>query len=467
MKRILFLLTMSLPAFLVNAQKYDEIKTKLTLSKYTDAKADVDKAMTNAKFTSKPEAYLLKASIYAAISMDEDKKGKATGDQLATEADVAFKKYKEMEPGMELMEDLIYKNGPTNIYYNYYTSGYADYDTANKLEKKKKLAKGEELAAVTELTNKKWLTSYEKFKKASEYADLLISKKIFEIPLDTNVLILAGVTAENSNNKDQAVKYYGRLADSKISGEGFESIYRYLVSYYFGKKDMTNFDKYKALGKQLYPKSDYFNFDKVDFAVGLQEKLDDKIKAVEEVLVTDPANFKANEVLGEIIFDALNPKEEGALPANAADLEKKMIGGFNKAAAAKAGYEIPYLYLGDHFINKAVKVNKEREDHAAEMKARTKPGTMASKEDIAKRDALDKKYSTELEQAQEPYEKAVAIFQTKGTLEMRDKQQYKKAVSYLADISANKKVQAKGKPADQAKYAAEEKKWNDLWETIK
>ena len=50
---------------------------------------------------------------------------------------------------------------------------------------------------------------------------------------------------------------------------------------------------------------------------------------------------------------------------------------------------------------------------------------------------------------------------------MRDKQQYKKAASYLADIYANKKVNAKGKPADQAKYAAEEKKWNDVYDSIK
>ncbi len=443
MKRILFLLTMSLPALLVNAQKYEDIKNQLIFNKYKEAKVDLDKAMGNAKFTSKAEAYILKAAIYAGLSMDEATKGTAAGDQLANEADLAFKKYKEMEPDLAMVSDPIYQNGPINLYSNYYTSGYTDYSA------------------------KKWQSSYDKFKRAVEYSDLLISKKLFQSPIDTNVLILAGVTAENTGNKEEAVKYYTRLADNKIAGEGFESIYRYLVSHYFGKKDMAAFEKYKALGKELYPKSDYFNFDKVDFAVGLVEGLDDKIKAVEEVLATDPSNFKANEVLGEVIFDALNPKEGVAIPANAADLEKKMIAAFTKAAAAKPGYEVPFLYMGDHFINKAVKVNKDREDHAAEMKTRTKPGTMASKEDIAKRDALDKKYSDELGQAQEPYEKAAAIFATRSKMELRDKQQYKKAVSYLADIFANKKIQAKGKPADQAKYAAEEKKWNDLWDTIK
>ncbi len=101
------------------------------------------------------------------------------------------------------------------------------------------------------------------------------------------------------------------------------------------------------------------------------------------------------------------------------------------------------------------------------MKARTKPGAMASKEDIAKRDALDKEYGETLEGAREPYEAAAAIFATKADMHTRDKQQYKKAASYLADIYAFKKAMAKGKPADQAKWAAEEKKWNERYDSIK
>jgi len=444
MKRILLLVTMSLSVFLVAAQKYEDIKTQLLLNKLKEAKADIDKGMNNPKFNSKAEAFILKTAVYAGLSMDEANKNTATGDQLAGEADVAFKKYKEMDPSMAMIADPVYQNGPINLYSRYYTAGYIDY------------------------TDKKWQPAYDKFKKAVEYSDLLISKKLFQSALDTNVLILAGITAENSNNKDEAVLYYGRLADNKVTGEGFESVYRYLVSHYFGKKDMVAFEKYKALGKQLYPKNEYFDYDKVDFAVGLQDKFEDKRKAVEEVLATDPNDFKANEVLGEIIFEVINPKEDkDPLPANFDELEKEMVVAFNKAASAKAGFEVPFLYIGDHFINKAVRANKEREDHAKDMKARTKPGTMASKEDIAKRDLLDKNYGDILEQAREPYEKAAALFAPKlSTLEMRDKQQYKKAASYLADIYAFKKVQAKGKAAEQAKFAAEEDKWNKIWDSI-
>jgi hypothetical protein len=448
MKKLLFLITISFSALVINAQSYESIKTMLVLNQYDKAKTDFDKAITNSKFASKAEAYILKTAIYASLAMSDAIKNTPTGEQYTSEADAAFKKYKEMDPSMALLSDPVYQNGPVNLYSSFYSSGYNDY------------------------SEKKWQPGFEKLKRAVELSDLLIEKKMLTSPLDTNVLILAGITAENAGSKDDAARYYTRLADSKLDSKEFESIYRFLVSYHFTKKDMTSFEKYRALGKTLYPKSEFFDFDKIDFAVGLETDFNAKVKSVEEVLATDPDNFKANEILGEIIYDTLNSMKAGAvMPANATELEAKMIGAFNKAAAAKPGYENPYLYMGDHFINQAVKVNEAREIHAKEMKARTKPGTMASKEDIAKRDMLDRKYSETLDGAREPYMKAIDILKARAaslnnSLELRDHEQYKKAASYLADIFANKKLNAKGKPAEQAKYAAEEKKWSDLYESV-
>nr|MBP8115824.1 hypothetical protein [Chitinophagaceae bacterium] len=286
-----------------------------------------------------------------------------------------------------------------------------------------------------------------------------------------NVLILAGITAEKSENKDDAAKFYGRLADAKITGDGFESVYRFMVSYAIDKKDMAAFERYKKLGLELFPKSEYFTYDKVDFAVGLAEGFENKKKALDEVLATDPTNYKANQILGEIIYDTLNSDKEGAvLPANAAELEKTMVSSFLKAAAAKPESEISYLYIGDHFINKASKINDARSAHVADMKNRTKPGTMASKEDVAKRDQLDAQYGEELEKAKEPYEKAAAMFAARvkavNGLELRDKEQYKKSINYLSEIAMFKRIQAKGKTAEVTKYTAEEKKWNELYDTI-
>jgi hypothetical protein len=353
-----------------------------------------------------------------------------------------------MDPALEQLDDPIYQNAPINLYSAMYSAGYEDYKA------------------------KKWETSYQKYAKVIELSDLLISRKILTAAIDTNALIMAGVTAENANHRDQAAMYYGKLADAKITGEGFESVYQFLVRYYYDKKDMASFEKYKAAGRELYPDSDYFTYDNIDFAIGLSTSFEEKMKAVEEALASDPNSFKGNQVLGEIIYDTLNSREENDPPhSNEEELEKKMTAAFAKSAAAQPTNELPLIYTGDHFINKAVRISKDRETHAAEMKSRTKPGTMASKEDIAKRDELDKKYGEALEAARAPYEKAAAIFAVKpknpdANQALRDKTQYKKVASYLADIYAFKKAQAKA-AADKTKFAAEEKKWNDLWDSIK
>ncbi|HWR31884.1 MAG TPA: hypothetical protein VN451_00045 [Chitinophagaceae bacterium] len=445
MKKLLLITILFSLGLIAGAQNYETIRNEALLQQFQKAKEDLDKAWSNSKFTSKPEAYILKAFVYASMAMDPKLKGSDQFFTLLKDADAAYRKYKEMEPSLTMVTDQIYQNGPINLYSAYYTAGYDDY------------------------VAKKWESGYNNLKKALEYSDLLIDKKLLTASIDTNVLILAGITAENSGQKDEAAKLYSILADKKITGDGFESVYRFLVSHYFGKKDIALFEKYKAIGAELYPKSEYFTFDKIDFAVGLVDNFNAKLKAVEEVLASDPNDFKGNEVLGEIIYDTLNPKDETVpIHSNTSELEKKMVVAFQKAAAAKPGYENPFLYMGDHFINKAVKVDAERTAFAADMKTRTKPGQPNSKEDITKRDALDKKYADALELARDPYEKATEIFKTRVNPDQKEKQQYKKAASYLADIYAFKKVMAtRAKSPDAAKYAAEEKKWNDLWESIK
>jgi len=446
MKTHILLLAALFSAITAIAQNYDPVKTLVMLNQIDKAKTDIDKAFGNAKYTTKPEAFILKSTIYSTLANTDAKKGTPEADQLIGDADAAFSKFKEMDPSMALLSESMYQNGAVNLYSNFYTAGYNDYSKKN------------------------WNDALTKLKKAINYSDILIKLKLLTSPLDTNVLILAGITAEAGGFKEDALNYYQKLANAKEGGEGFEGVYRYLITYSFGKKDMEAFERYKALGKEVFPNSDYFDYDKVDFAVGLANSFEEKLKAIDELLATDPDNFKANQVLGEILYDTLDPREqEVVLPANYAELEKKMINAFTRAAKARAGYEIPYLYIGDHFINKAAVVSEQRDQHAQDMKARTKPGTMASKEDIARRDALDKQYGETLEGAREPYEAAVAILAAKGELDTRDKQQYKKAASYLADIFAFKKAMAgKAKnPTEQAKWAAEEKKWNDRYDSIK
>ena len=444
MKRTLLLLALIAFGFFVHAQSYDAAKNLLAIGQVKKAKEELDKGMTNTKYASKPEAYMLKMAIYANLAQDNEFKGTPAGEALLAEAESAFIKYKELQPELTLMKEPIYQNGPIHLYSALFTKGYKDYEKKN------------------------WQPSYETFKKVVDLSDMMIREKLLAVSFDTNSLILAGITAESSKNNEDAAKYYSRLADIKVNDRDYESIYRFLVNHSFRKKDMAGFDKYRALGKEIYPKSEFFNFDKVDFAVGLEEKFSDKIKAVEDVLAADPNNYKANFLLGGLIYDTLNSTEEGAKPpANYDELEAKMIAALKKANEVDPKVETPLIYMGGHYVNKAKRVNDQRKAHAADMKARTKPGTQSSKEDIQKRDALDQLYTRTLEATIEPYEKAAAIFAAKPTLTQREKQQYRYLAGDLGEIYAYKKGQSKSKPADAAKFAAAEKKWNELYDSIK
>lgn len=442
MKKIPLLLTMLSFALLGKAQSYDNIKQAILLGQYDNAKKDLDKGMTNAKFTSKPEAYVLKATVYAALA--EDPKNAATADQFRDEAYTAFTKYKEMQPDLKLLSDLPYKNAPSYLHTSYFNSGYKDYQ------------------------EKKWSAGLPKFEKAVEMSDFMIAQKMWTAPMDTNSLILAGIMAESDSKSDIAAKYYSRMADAKLKGNGFEDVYKFLVRYYFAKKDMANFDKYKALGQEVYPESEFFKYDKTDFAVGLEENFDSKVTALERVIAGDPQNYKSTLLLGQIIYDTLFSDKEGAVkPANAAELETKMLAAFAKASTISPDEILPNLYLGEYYINKNTTLNEQKEALTADIKKRTKPGAQPSKEDAAKKAAIDKEIADAYESARVPYEKAAELFAKKGSLTSQEKQQYKNVAGYLGDIYTFKKDQAKGKPAEIAKYTELEKKYNDLYGTIR
>jgi len=113
------------------SQNYDPVKTLVMLNQLEKAKTDLDKSFTNAKFTAKPEAFILKTSVYAGVSVLEGKKDTPLGLQLIEEADAAFSKYKEMDPNLSLIGEPIYQNGIITLYSNYYTFGFNDYNNNN------------------------------------------------------------------------------------------------------------------------------------------------------------------------------------------------------------------------------------------------------------------------------------------------------------------------------------------------
>ncbi|MFV0604823.1 MAG: hypothetical protein ACK5NK_03185 [Niabella sp.] len=438
-KIVLFAAVALLASVSGSAQKYDDIKGMLTLGQTDKAKTLYDKNSKNDKFFTKPEGYLIKSAIFGSMALDTSKAAEA--DNNRSEAYQAFLQYKEMEPDMKQVspEDVLFKNVPFNLYASYFNAGAAD------------------------INNKEYEKAYDKFTKTVSLSDLLIARKIATFTFDTNAVYYAGILAETLQKPDEAVKYNTRLADIKISGENYKSVYENLVRYYALKNDKENFEKYRALGKELYPTNDFFGYNLIDFAIGASGGFNEKIANLEKIINSNPNDYKANLALAEAIFDTLNSRKEGAvLPANYDELEAKMLSALQKAEIANNSELQPLLLVGDHFTTKSERIGDQMRPVETDIIKKGSKATAADKQKLAD---LKAKYDANYEKAKDSYLKAANIFAKKGELDAIQKRQYRIIVGNLAQYFSYKREDAKG--AELNKIVAEETKYNNLYDQLR
>lgn len=439
MKKFLLLAAVSIMATSAFAQKYDDIKGMLALGQVAKAKDLFDKNSANDKFYSKPEGYLLKASLFSNLSLDSARAAQA--DQNRDEAYSAFLKYKEADPTMKLIspDDALYRNVPFNLYAAYFNSG------------------------VTDINNKKYPEAYDKFVRTVELSDLLIERKIATFTFDTNAVYYAGILAETVQKPEEALKYNLRMAEQRVGGANYGSVYEALVRYYAMKQDQANFDKYRALGKELYPNNEFFNYNLLDFAVGGTSDFNQKITNLEKMISSNPNDYKAQLALAEAIFDTLNSRKEGAvLPANFDELESKMLGALNKAKELSPNELQPLLLLGDHYITKAERIGDEMRPIETELIKKGAKATAADKQKLAD---IKAKYDATYDMAKDNFQIIATKFAAMGNLDAVQKRQYRIIVGNLAQYYSYKRESAKG--AELNKIIAEETKYNNLYDQLR
>lgn len=224
----------------VRAQDFKKVRTSLVLAqikgagdqKLEDVKTELDKALADPKAQSSAEGYLLKTEIYGAIAANPTLKAKyPTAD---VEAFQALKKYLELEPAETKLKEDHYA-GVNGIYSSLFADGVKSYNT------------------------KSWDSAYNKFKDVAELGDMFTTRKWSTSAFDTTSYLYAGVTAQNAKKGEEAVKYYGRIAEKKIVGPDYEGIYDYLVKYYLNNNNQEEFKKYLAIAKEAYPKNPNWN----------------------------------------------------------------------------------------------------------------------------------------------------------------------------------------------------------------
>lgn len=217
-----------------NSQDFKKVKDALLIAqipkagddKLENAKLEFDKLLTNPKATNKVETFLLKAEIYGLIAGKENLKPKYAGADIT--ALEALKKYLEMEPNEEKLKEDGY-TGVNGIYTSFFNDGVAQYQQKN------------------------WEASFVKFKAAAEMGDIFVARKWSNSAFDTVSYLYAGASAQNAQKNDEAINYYSKIAEKKIVGPDYESLYDYLAKYFYNNKNQEEFKKYLSLAKAAYP----------------------------------------------------------------------------------------------------------------------------------------------------------------------------------------------------------------------
>lgn len=440
------------------AQKYDEAKNLMMLQQFDKAKENVDKNWINPKYLAKPEAYILKAAVYAQLGSDP-KKG-VEGKALIEEADKLYAEYLLKDPKRTLVMDPAYTNAPIVLYSNFINEGIAQYNA------------------------KDYPKALGLFEKSLFYSSFLNETGIAKLPLDTTGELLAGAAAQNIGDAAHdkiAISHYKKLADARVAGDDGNTIYRFLARKSFDLLDIDGFKKYMAIGKELYPNEEFYAYSEEDFLFSIEDPIE-KRKRIEKKLAVDPNNYKVQAAYGEYIFEQLNPKDlESPLPEGSADLEAQMLKAFEKAGEIDPENPGSYMNLANHFMNKSIRTNNSLAAHQKMMRDKQKantpepvkgkptpkpPAPVAA--DVEKRKEITAVYEKEITAAGNYYQKASNIYFKKTAISGMDKQNYRNAVSYLIDINKELKNAAirDKRTADETKFAAIEKRYMDLYASL-
>jgi hypothetical protein len=225
------------------------------------------------------------------------------------EAFNAFKKYYELDP-KNVMGTLDQNVRMFQIYEGYYTQAVKDYNASN------------------------FAGSFNNFKNVLALEEY-ITQKGFTYPginipaLDTALILNVAATASKAKMEDSAMAYYQRLADQKLKGENYIEIYQLLVDYYGRKGDEANKAKYLAIGRELYPESDYW------FEVDLGPLRENKAKLFakyQELTKANPTNYYLNYNYAVELFNYIYAGDKK--PADAATFEPMVEEAISNAVKA-------------------------------------------------------------------------------------------------------------------------------------
>jgi hypothetical protein len=258
------------------------------------------------------------------------------------------------------------------------------------------------------------------------------------------MVFMAGYTAMKLDKNDDALKYFGMLAEAKIGKEPDYVIpYQFLSYQYKSKKDEANFKKFTDLGRQVYSKDPYFVTIKIDWA---REHNDypGLFAAYDELVALQPDSLGHGLSYVSEMFDYLFIKNPDKKPADYDAVAAKIETEAKKLMAKDYEPMSVNLILGQLYYNQGL----DQITEADKIKG-TKPDDTKKKADLKAKAVA--RYDLGI-----PYvEKVASLLDQKGmtTLTAKEKHTLKNMYIMLGDMYTAKGNKAKADEYDK-KYSA-------------
>lgn len=437
MKKIILLIAFSFSLSYLMAQDGDVIALYVQQKKFDKAKEEVDKMVNNPKLKEKdkPTALLWKMYVYGQMYGDS-----AMGPQnpnADAEALDAFSQYQQIDPSLKQMKEGNFSNGLSSVYNGYIVRG-------NEYWK-----------------NKTWDSAFKYFSKAERLGQVMIDNKMTQSTstIDTTMVLFTGVAAQNSKQIDSAAKYYARLADLKITGEDYESIYQFLIQYSMDKKDDASFKKYLALAKELYP-SNNATWSQYEMSnMTANSSLSELLQKYEQEAAA--GSMDEQKIVGYAEAFATNDSAQlkGLDSAQKVQMKLAAARAYGKAFEATSGANGLYAFGAGYYYHYAFETLDDRYHSYTGESAALK----------AKRDEVAKEEGVYADSSAQWLEKAFTILSAKQDRERLETANLNHTVNFLAQIYLWKRDRTKfgGNSADYDKYDALYKKYDELFNTFK
>ena len=128
MKKVFMLIACVAAIQQLTAQDFSKVQTLALMPNQAEpAKTEIDKIMNEPKAQAKPEGWLWKSKIYAAIYADDKLRAKYPGSEAVSDA--AFEKYQTLDPSMKLLKDKNLQSIAGELYGTSFNQGVTSYNT--------------------------------------------------------------------------------------------------------------------------------------------------------------------------------------------------------------------------------------------------------------------------------------------------------------------------------------------------